>query len=184
MNALKCIKTPAVSAVRSLISSRSISSSAIIANNIRDDLKQSANRATTWSENQIEKKNAFKGPRFENTDIQAQEVPAREETKDRHTETGDQHRIRPASHRTEISEEYGIKGKPETKKGYPPQPKAAVELIAEEPIRMVEGRRARCDGGGGSLGHPAVWINLDRPGNHACGYCGIRFEQKPHHHHH
>lgn len=25
---------------------------------------------------------------------------------------------------------------------------------------MVEGRRARCDGGGGALGHPAVWINL------------------------
>ncbi|KAG0253780.1 hypothetical protein DFQ27_007206 [Actinomortierella ambigua] len=63
-----------------------------------------------------------------------------------------------------------------------PNSKAAIELIAEEPIRMVEGRRARCDGGGGSLGHPAVWINLDQPGDHACGYCGIRFEQKPHHH--
>jgi NADH dehydrogenase (ubiquinone) Fe-S protein 6 len=79
MNALKCIKTPAVSAVRSLIASRSLSSSAIVANNIRDDLKQSANRATTWSENQIEKKNAFKGPRFENTDIDAQVKQQQEE---------------------------------------------------------------------------------------------------------
>ncbi|KAF9571452.1 hypothetical protein EC968_000547 [Mortierella alpina] len=138
MNTLKCIKTPAVSAVlaaRNLFATRALSSSAIVAQNVREDLKQAANRDSTWSENQIEKKLAFRGPRFENTDIDAQ-----------------------------------------------PQPKAAIELIAEEPIRMVEGRRARCDGGGGALGHPAVWINLDRAGAHACGYCGIRFEQKPHHH--
>ncbi|CAO3568900.1 unnamed protein product [Mortierella alpina] len=138
MNTLKCIKTPAVSAVlaaRTLFATRALSSSAIVAQNVRGDLKQAANRDSTWSENQVEKKLAFRGPRFENTDIDAQ-----------------------------------------------PQPKAAIELIAEEPIRMVEGRRARCDGGGGALGHPAVWINLDRAGAHACGYCGIRFEQKPHHH--
>ncbi|KAF9282847.1 hypothetical protein BGZ68_005721 [Mortierella alpina] len=116
MNALKCIKTPTVSAVlaaRNLLATRTLSSSAIVAQNVREDLKQAANRDSTWSENQIEKKLAFRGPRFENTDIDAQ-----------------------------------------------PQPKAAIELIAEEPIRMVEGRRARCDGGGGALGHPAVWINL------------------------
>ncbi|KAF8967399.1 hypothetical protein BGZ46_000180 [Entomortierella lignicola] len=140
MNALKCIKTPAVSTVaaatRNIIATRAISSSAIVANNIRNDLKQAVNRETTWSENQIEKRAAFRGPRFENTDIDAQ-----------------------------------------------PKPRAAIELIAEEPVRLVEGRRARCDGGGGSLGHPAVYINLDRAGPHACGYCGIRFEQKPHHHH-
>ncbi|KAF9954515.1 hypothetical protein BGZ72_004547 [Mortierella alpina] len=140
MNTLKCIKTPAVSVVlaaHTRFATRALSSSAIVAQNVRADLKQAANRDSTWSENQVEKKLAFRGPRFENTDIDAQ-----------------------------------------------PQPKAAIELIAEEPIRMVEGRRARCDGGGGALGHPAVWINLDRAGAHACGYCGIRFEQKPHHHHH
>ncbi|KAF9432860.1 hypothetical protein BGZ76_010231 [Entomortierella beljakovae] len=139
MNALKCIKTPVVTSIiaaRNIIATRAISSSVVVARNIRDDLPQSANRPTTWSENQIEKRVAFQGPRFENTDIDAQ-----------------------------------------------PQPKAAIDLIAEEPIRLVESRTARCDGGGGSLGHPAVWINLDRPGAHACGYCGIRFEQKPHHHH-
>ncbi|KAF9995821.1 hypothetical protein BGZ80_000671 [Entomortierella chlamydospora] len=138
MNAVKCIKVPATStiaAARNLIATRALSSSVVVANNIRNDLKQSVNRDTTWSENQLEKKLAFRGPRFENTDIDAQ-----------------------------------------------PKPRAAIELIAEEPIRMVEGRRAKCDGGDGSLGHPAVWINLDRPGAHACGYCGIRFEQKPHHH--
>ena len=25
--------------------------------------------------------------------------------------------------------------------------------------------------GGGALGHPKVYINLDKPGAHACGYC-------------
>ncbi|KAG0054292.1 hypothetical protein BGZ83_011497 [Gryganskiella cystojenkinii] len=137
MNALKSFKAPVATLIASrIIATRALSSSAIVAN-ARAGLKQSFNRDSTWSENQIEKATAFKGPRFENTDIEAQ-----------------------------------------------PQPQAAIELIAEEPIRMVEGRRARCDGGDGSLGHPAVWINLDRAGPHACGYCGIRFEQKPHHHHH
>ncbi|KAF9586652.1 hypothetical protein BGW38_000026 [Lunasporangiospora selenospora] len=135
MNALKCIRAPLAAVSSRVAVTRGISSSAIMAKNIREDLKQASNRESTWSENQIEKSFAFRGPRFENTDIEAQ-----------------------------------------------PQPPAAIDLIAEEPIRLVESRRARCDGGGGSLGHPAVWINLDRPGAHACGYCGIRFEQKPHHH--
>ncbi|RKP35903.1 hypothetical protein BJ085DRAFT_12360, partial [Dimargaris cristalligena] len=53
-----------------------------------------------------------------------------------------------------------------------PQPMSAMELIAEEPIRMVEGRKATCDGGGGPLGHPKIYINLDQDGiPHACGYC-------------
>ncbi|KAJ1964845.1 hypothetical protein IWQ62_002818 [Dispira parvispora] len=53
-----------------------------------------------------------------------------------------------------------------------PRPMAAIELIAEEPVRMVEGRKAVCDGGGGPLGHPKVYINLDQDKvPHACGYC-------------
>ncbi|KAF9526489.1 zinc-finger domain-containing protein [Crepidotus variabilis] len=63
-----------------------------------------------------------------------------------------------------------------------PNPLSAMELIANEPIRLVQGRRASCDGGG-PLGHPKVYINLDQPGPRPCGYCGIRFEQDPHHHH-
>jgi len=64
-----------------------------------------------------------------------------------------------------------------------PNPLSAMELIAQEPIRLVNGRKAVCDGGGGPLGHPTIYINLDQPGARACGYCGIRFEQAPHHHH-
>ncbi|KAF9015155.1 ubiquinone oxidoreductase 20 kd subunit [Cyathus striatus] len=63
-----------------------------------------------------------------------------------------------------------------------PQPLSAMELISQEPIRLVNGRKAVCDGGGGPLGHPKIYVNLDKPGPRPCGYCGIRFEQAPHHH--
>ncbi|KAJ1930121.1 hypothetical protein IWQ60_000595 [Tieghemiomyces parasiticus] len=64
-----------------------------------------------------------------------------------------------------------------------PRPMAAIDLIAEEPIRVVDGRKAVCDGGGGPLGHPKVYINLDQEDiPHACGYCGLRFQKAPHHH--
>ncbi|KAL0951203.1 hypothetical protein HGRIS_007929 [Hohenbuehelia grisea] len=51
-----------------------------------------------------------------------------------------------------------------------PNPLSAMELIANEPIRLVDGRKAVCDGGGGPLGHPKIYINLDQPGPRACGY--------------
>lgn len=88
---------------------------------------------------------------------------------------------------------------------FQPTPVSAMELILDEPIRLVEQRIASCDGGesllqerlamlytvsrilttsihslvilasstgGGSLGHPKVFINLDKPGPKACGYVG------------
>lgn len=57
-----------------------------------------------------------------------------------------------------------------------------------------------CFIGGGPLGHPKVYINLDKPGAHPCGYCklshcldikhfahiecvigGVRFQLEHHH---
>ncbi|KAF8846376.1 ubiquinone oxidoreductase 20 kd subunit [Paxillus ammoniavirescens] len=64
-----------------------------------------------------------------------------------------------------------------------PNPLSAMELVANEPIRVVHGRKAVCDGGGGPLGHPKIFINLDQAGPRPCGYCGLRFEQAPHHGH-
>ncbi|KAH7883579.1 ubiquinone oxidoreductase 20 kd subunit [Phlebopus sp. FC_14] len=64
-----------------------------------------------------------------------------------------------------------------------PNPLSAMELIANEPVRVVQGRKAVCDGGGGPLGHPKIFINVDQPGPQPCGYCGLRFEQAPHHGH-
>jgi len=71
----------------------------------------------------------------------------------------------------------------QTNMDYQPQPlSSAIELIGNEPIRLVETRIAACDGGGGPLGHPKVFINLDKPGPKACGYCGLRFEREVHGH--
>ena len=36
-----------------------------------------------------------------------------------------------------------------------------------------------CDGGGGPLGHPKVYINLDDGETHVCIYCGLRYIFKP-----
>lgn len=36
----------------------------------------------------------------------------------------------------------------------------AIQLVAEEPVTDVESRVVSCDGGGGALGHPKVYINL------------------------
>ncbi|KAK3525309.1 hypothetical protein QTP86_027209 [Hemibagrus guttatus] len=58
----------------------------------------------------------------------------------------------------------------------------AINLVAEEPVSDVEARVISCDGGGGALGHPKVYINLDKMTKvGTCGYCGRQFQQKHHH---
>ncbi|MFN3700643.1 MAG: zinc-finger domain-containing protein [Alphaproteobacteria bacterium] len=32
-----------------------------------------------------------------------------------------------------------------------------------------------CDGGGGALGHPAVWYSFDKQNSVRCGYCDRLF---------
>jgi len=54
-------------------------------------------------------------------------------------------------------------------------PNVAMRLVNEIPAQPAKGRVVACDGGGGALGHPKIFINLDKPGNHGCGYCGLRF---------
>ncbi|KAL2080078.1 hypothetical protein ACEWY4_023871 [Coilia grayii] len=59
----------------------------------------------------------------------------------------------------------------------------AINLVAEEPVTDVGARVVSCDGGGGALGHPKVYINLDKTTKvGTCGYCGLQFKQDPHHH--
>ncbi|KAK4685615.1 NADH dehydrogenase (ubiquinone) Fe-S protein 6, partial [Tremellales sp. Uapishka_1] len=41
-----------------------------------------------------------------------------------------------------------------------PNSLSAMGMVAEDPIRIVNGRKATCDGGLGPLGHPKVYINL------------------------
>jgi NADH dehydrogenase (ubiquinone) Fe-S protein 6 len=53
-----------------------------------------------------------------------------------------------------------------------PRPYAAIDLIAKEPVRYQDHSNvAVCDGGRGAQGHPKIFINLDKPGAHACLYC-------------
>lgn len=35
-----------------------------------------------------------------------------------------------------------------------------------------------CDGGKGSLGHPRIYITLEKTGKKACPYCGQEFEKE------
>ncbi|XP_003384396.1 PREDICTED: NADH dehydrogenase [ubiquinone] iron-sulfur protein 6, mitochondrial-like [Amphimedon queenslandica] len=57
----------------------------------------------------------------------------------------------------------------------------AIDLLAEEPVTLISGRtHTYCDGGHGALGHPKVYINLDKPEINDCGYCGKRFLASKH----
>jgi NADH dehydrogenase (ubiquinone) Fe-S protein 6 len=59
--------------------------------------------------------------------------------------------------------------------------------IAQVPIVEVEGDAAVCDGGGGALGHPIEYIQLDTVKHNepqTCKYCGIRYRKKPGYHGH
>ncbi|XP_016141588.1 NADH dehydrogenase [ubiquinone] iron-sulfur protein 6, mitochondrial-like [Sinocyclocheilus grahami] len=58
----------------------------------------------------------------------------------------------------------------------------AISLAAEEPVTYLESRVVSCDGGGGAIGHPRVYINQDKETKSGtCGYCGLQFKQKHHH---
>ncbi|KAI9860915.1 MAG: hypothetical protein M1813_005594 [Trichoglossum hirsutum] len=61
-----------------------------------------------------------------------------------------------------------------------PQPQAAIGLIHRQPVRWVKERVVSCDGGGGPLGHPRIFINVDKPEIAHCTYCGLPFAN--HHH--
>ena len=39
----------------------------------------------------------------------------------------------------------------------------------------VDNEVIACDGGGGALGHPRVWLNMEGKGEIDCPYCGRRF---------
>lgn len=64
-----------------------------------------------------------------------------------------------------------------------PQSLSAMELINNYPIQFTQERVTSCDGGDGPLGHPRVFINLDKPEPKPCPYCGIRYQKTDHDHH-
>lgn len=45
---------------------------------------------------------------------------------------------------------------------------------------LVHDHRVACDGGGGALGHPRVFMEMGEAGFVECGYCDRRFERIGH----
>ncbi|MCJ1469304.1 hypothetical protein MMC07_007937 [Pseudocyphellaria aurata] len=66
---------------------------------------------------------------------------------------------------------------------YQPQPQAAISLIHKQPVRWTSQRVVSCDGGGGPLGHPRIFINVDKPQINWCTYCGLPFAHEHHRKH-
>ncbi|KAL3662714.1 hypothetical protein V7S43_012120 [Phytophthora oleae] len=57
----------------------------------------------------------------------------------------------------------------------------AEQRIAKVPIVELASSVAVCDGGGGALGHPVEYIQLDTRKHNtpqACKYCGVRYKMK------
>ncbi|CAK4070845.1 unnamed protein product [Aphanomyces euteiches] len=55
--------------------------------------------------------------------------------------------------------------------------------IAKVPVVEVDTDVAVCDGGGGALGHPLEYIQLNTVSKEpqTCKYCGLRYKMKHHH---
>ena len=61
----------------------------------------------------------------------------------------------------------------------------AIDLIAQVPPKMVSSKVVACEGDKNpALGHPKVFINLDKHEPVACIYCGLRYQLEEGHAHH
>ena len=65
---------------------------------------------------------------------------------------------------------------PKKAKAAPAQAPVAVDAAGSAPeIVTVRSRRVACDGVGGALGHPRVWLEMGEADFVECGYCDRRF---------
>ena len=62
----------------------------------------------------------------------------------------------------------------------PPRHSDAIIPPPEEIV--VSTKRVACDGGGGVLGHPLVYMDMGEDDFVECGYCDRRFVLSAHHH--
>lgn len=49
----------------------------------------------------------------------------------------------------------------------------------ENDVVMVSGKRVKCDGGGGALGHPVTWLDMGDDDFVICKYCDRVFKLDP-----
>ena len=62
----------------------------------------------------------------------------------------------------------------------------AQKNINKMPVILVDGNTARCVGGSMGLGHPQVYLQLNRKKANepaTCNYCGLRYMKNPESHH-
>lgn len=45
----------------------------------------------------------------------------------------------------------------------------------DEDVHVATSRIVGCDGGGGPLGHPLVYLKIEKSGDVVCPYCSRRF---------
>jgi uncharacterized Zn-finger protein len=64
--------------------------------------------------------------------------------------------------------------KPKAPNASPPAPPGAPTVPPPEQI-VVRSRRIACDGVGGALGHPRVWLEMGEANFVECSYCDRRF---------
>lgn len=55
---------------------------------------------------------------------------------------------------------------------------SAESASAEDKI-VVDSQTVACDGGGGALGHPKVYLNMEGKGEIECPYCSRHFVLSP-----
>lgn len=55
-------------------------------------------------------------------------------------------------------------------------------IIPPPEVIYVDGHKVACNGGGGALGHPLVYIELGEDGEAECGYCDRKFVHKDYAH--
>jgi uncharacterized Zn-finger protein len=53
------------------------------------------------------------------------------------------------------------------------------DIPEEIEVIYVDSKTAVCDGGGGVLGHPRVFLAIDQTGEVECPYCSRRFVYAP-----
>ena len=118
---------------------------------------QAPNRSKIWSRSQQPRDRAMTGPRFEQT-IMEHQVSW----------------MNLSDSSLAVSLSRGRKKRSELTM-LQPQPYSAIELIHKQPVRWTHDRVVACDGGGGPLGHPRIFINTDKPQVCMCTYCGLPF---------
>ena len=56
-----------------------------------------------------------------------------------------------------------------------PAPEVSPEAVPPPEVIAVRSRRVACDGVGGALGHPRIWLEMGDDDFVECGYCDRRF---------